>query len=157
MRISWGLVPVGVLASVFAVAMTAHAQGITDMKKGEGGSAIQGSAYISNYAASKAYNLILGEGLWEELRAQGVDVVVCAPGLVDSPEEQRKAMEEVGRTQVAATPPRQIVADTLRGLGKRPLVIPGWSYRLAAFAMGRLIPRAAAVRLMGRMMRNMQP
>jgi len=44
MRISWSLLPVGMLASVLAVAMTVHAQGITDMKKGEGGGAIHGSA-----------------------------------------------------------------------------------------------------------------
>jgi hypothetical protein len=37
-----GLV-VGVLLSVLSVAAVAHAQGITDMKKGEGGSAVQGS------------------------------------------------------------------------------------------------------------------
>ena len=44
MRISWSLLPVGVLASILAMALTAHSQGITDMKKGEGGSAVQGSA-----------------------------------------------------------------------------------------------------------------
>jgi curli biogenesis system outer membrane secretion channel CsgG len=33
-----------VLAGTVAVAVTAHAQGITDMKKGEGGSAVQGAA-----------------------------------------------------------------------------------------------------------------
>src|SRR5438046_2278286 len=32
------------LAGTLAMAVTAHAQGITDMKKGEGGSAVQGSA-----------------------------------------------------------------------------------------------------------------
>src|SRR5258705_12668576 len=31
------------LAGALAMAVTAHAQGITDMKKGEGGSAVQGS------------------------------------------------------------------------------------------------------------------
>lgn len=44
MNISWSLLPVCVLASTFAVAMTVQAQGITDMKKGEGGSVVQGSA-----------------------------------------------------------------------------------------------------------------
>ena len=44
MRISWSLFLVGVLASILAVAITAYAQGITDMKKGEGGGAIHGSA-----------------------------------------------------------------------------------------------------------------
>lgn len=44
MTIVWGLLPAGVLVSALAVAMTVFAQGITDMKKGEGGSAVQGSA-----------------------------------------------------------------------------------------------------------------
>lgn len=44
MKIVWGLLPAGVLVSTLAVAMTVFAQGITDMKKGEGGSAVQGSA-----------------------------------------------------------------------------------------------------------------
>ncbi len=33
-------------------------------------SAMLGSALIANYAASKAYIRVLGEGLWEELRSQ---------------------------------------------------------------------------------------
>ena len=32
------------LAGTFAMAVTAHAQGITDMKKGDGSNAVQGSA-----------------------------------------------------------------------------------------------------------------
>lgn len=43
MGISWSLLSAGVLASTLAVALTVHAQGITDMNKGEGGSAVQGS------------------------------------------------------------------------------------------------------------------
>ncbi len=35
---------VGVMAGVLAMVVTASAQGITDMKKGEGGSVVQGSA-----------------------------------------------------------------------------------------------------------------
>ena len=44
MKISRSLLPIGVLAGVLAVTHIALAQGITDMKKGEGGSAVQGSA-----------------------------------------------------------------------------------------------------------------
>ena len=44
MTISRSLLAVGVLPGVLAVAMTVYAQGITDMKKGEGGSVVQGSA-----------------------------------------------------------------------------------------------------------------
>jgi hypothetical protein len=44
MLIQRSLLAVGVLASTLAVVLSVHAQGITDMKKGEGGSAVQGSA-----------------------------------------------------------------------------------------------------------------
>ena len=48
-------------------------------------SAFQGSAYISTYAATKAFNIVLAEGLWEEWRARGVDVLVCVSGAVKTP------------------------------------------------------------------------
>jgi len=41
-------------------------------------SSSQGSALIANYSATKAYNRLLAEGLWEELRTQGVDVLACS-------------------------------------------------------------------------------
>ncbi len=40
----------------------------------------QGSALTANYAATKAYNRVLAEGLWEELRRQGVDVLAMPGG-----------------------------------------------------------------------------
>lgn len=44
MSISRSFLMAAVLPSILATAMTVYAQGITDMKKGEGGSAVQGSA-----------------------------------------------------------------------------------------------------------------
>jgi len=44
MRRSLHGVALFLVAGILAMAVTAHAQGITDMKKGEGGSAVQGSA-----------------------------------------------------------------------------------------------------------------
>ncbi len=44
MKIASGLLAVGVLAGILVTVVGVHAQGITDMKKGEGGSAVQGSA-----------------------------------------------------------------------------------------------------------------
>ena len=36
--------------------------------------ALQGMVRVANYSATKAYNLVLAEGLWAELRDDGVDV-----------------------------------------------------------------------------------
>ncbi len=122
--------------------------------------AAQGSAYISNYAATKAYNLILGEGLWEELRDQGIDVLASCPSAVSTPNYQRSlekdAAEEDGKkAPVSTMSPQAVVAETLAALGKRPSIIPGRSNRAAAFMMQRIIPRPVAIRLMGRVLRNM--
>jgi short-subunit dehydrogenase len=92
-------------------------------------SSSQGSPLIANYSATKAYNRLLAEGLWDELRAQGIDVLTCSASAV--------------------------VTETLAALGKQPVVIPGWTNRVANVIMQRLIPHKTAIILMGRVMRSM--
>lgn len=49
------------------------------------GTALQGSPRYVSYAATKAFNLVLGESLWYELRAHGVDVLAFVPGPTNTP------------------------------------------------------------------------
>ena len=53
-------------------------------ERGKGGiilmssmSGLQGTAMVANYAATKAYDTVLAEGLWYELGQRGVDVLGC--------------------------------------------------------------------------------
>jgi short-subunit dehydrogenase len=46
--------------------------------------ALQGARYLTIYAASKAYELILAEGLWEELGDHGVDALAYVVGATAS-------------------------------------------------------------------------
>ena len=46
---------------------------------------IQGSPKIATYAASKAFNSILAEGIWNELKKYGIDVLASSPGAVTTP------------------------------------------------------------------------
>ena len=48
-----------------------------------------------------------------------------------------------------------VASGTLKALGKQPLVVPDTKNRMASILLGKLIPRAAAIRLVGRNMRNM--
>lgn len=48
-------------------------------------SAMQGTPIVAHYAATKAYNLILAEALWDELRVYGVDVLALCPGATNTP------------------------------------------------------------------------
>ncbi len=115
-------------------------------------SASLGSPLIANYAATKAYNQILAESLWDEWREQGVDVLACCAASVDTPNYRASAP---ARSFAPALPPSQVVSETLNALGKRPSIIPGVGNRVAAFAMQRLLPRRLAITIMGRTLRAM--
>jgi short-subunit dehydrogenase len=132
------------------------------VKRGRGGiilmsslSSAQGSALVANYAATKAYNRILAEGLWEELRTQGVDVLACSAGPVSTPNYIASLPAASKRNARMALSTYTVVAETLTGLGRGPFVIPGRQYRLANFVMQRLLPTRFVIKLMGRVMRNM--
>lgn len=139
--------------------MLAYTLGREMAARGRGGivlmsslSATMGSALIANYAATKAYNLVLAEGLWEELRTRGVDVLACCAPAMTTPNYRASAARG---TAPGTMTPAAAVRETLAALGTTPSFIPGATNRLSAFALRRLVPRKAAIRLMGRVMRGM--
>jgi short-subunit dehydrogenase len=118
-------------------------------------SAFQGSAYISTYAATKAFNIVLAEGLWEEWRALGVDVLVCVSGTIKTPNYLASAPEQTSGLGNMTLSPDQVVHEALKALGKRPYVIPGRMNRVSSFIMRHFMSREAAVKFMGRILRKM--
>ncbi len=118
-------------------------------------SAAFGSALISNYAATKAYDLTLAEGLWEELRGRGVDVLAALPSAIATPNYLENQQRDGSRDVVAPMLPEDVARETLAALGRGPSVVPGRVNRLQAFFMRRVLPRTAAIRLMGSFMRRM--
>jgi short-subunit dehydrogenase len=53
------------------------------------GAAWVGSDYLAAYGASKAFDLVLGEALWAELRPLGIDVLSMILGPTDTPAFRR--------------------------------------------------------------------
>ena len=117
-------------------------------------SAFQGSAYISTYAATKAFNIVLAEGLWEEWRTRGVDVLVCVSGAVKTPNYIASEPGQTGGLGDMTMNPDKVVLEALHALGNQPYVIPGRLNRLASFVMRHLLPRQVAVQFMGRVLRG---
>jgi hypothetical protein len=118
-------------------------------------SAFQGSAFISTYSATKAFNVVLAEGLWEEWRPLGVDVLVCIAGAIRTPNYLASAPKQTGGFSDSTLEPEAVAAEALAALGRLPYVIPGRGNRLASFVMRHLMPRRTAIRLMGRVLRGM--
>ncbi len=81
----------------------------------------QGSPGISVYAATKAFGAVLAEGLWDEMRHHGVDVIAAVAGAVATPGLSRAATRRAPGT----LSPAEVAGATLRALGSRPRTVPG--------------------------------
>ena len=102
--------------------------------------------WSSAYAASKAYIHALGNGLHEEYRKQGIDVLVLAPGSTDTkaPVEQGISRDQL----VGIMSPDEVAKQALNALGKKAVLLPGW-YNRVFIALLRWLPRRWALRLSG--------
>jgi short-subunit dehydrogenase len=104
----------------------------------------QGSPRLASYAASKAFNAILAEGLWKELKTHGIDVIASCAGAVLTPGYQQAQHGRAPGTLRAA----EVAEKTLDMLGKGPVVVPGGINKVARFLLTRILPRKSAIAIM---------
>lgn len=104
----------------------------------------------SHYAASKAYDMLLAEGLAAELRGAGVDILALAPGTTKT-EFLDVAQLSSGRMAMEV---EDVVREGIAGLGRRDLVIPGFFNKAGIFAT-RFLPRSINRAVFGRFIATM--
>ena len=108
-----------VLAHHFAPRMVARGRGGILLVASETG--LHGSPGYASYAATKAFDLVLGESLWHEFRDRGVDVLAFLPGPTNTP-GLRSAVpglregEEVGPIRL----PEATAEAAIEALGRGP-------------------------------------
>ena len=120
----------------------AHHFGRLMQQRGRGGiifvSSIAAYAAIpsmSNYAASKAHDLVFAEGLARELRQDGISVLALCPG------PMRTNLWPAGSSLFFPMRPEIVAKIALKKLGRKTTVVAGWRNSISAFAT-RLLPRA---------------
>jgi short-subunit dehydrogenase len=115
--------------------------------------AFQGTPLVASYGATKAFDLVLAEGLWSELKERGVDVLACCAGATLTPGYRRAKLGGV-RSRFAPTPqdPAGVAREALAALGSRPLIVTGRGNRIVSFVMRRLFSRRLAVETIAREM-----
>ena len=106
-------------------------------------SGMQGSPRLATYAATKAFDLVLGESLWGELRGHGVDVLTCVAGATRTPGFEATASD----SRAPVMEPHQVAEEALTALGWQPSLVPGLPNKLASLILSRL-PRRRRVLIM---------
>jgi short-subunit dehydrogenase len=89
----------------------------------------------SNYAASKAHDLVFAEGLAKELCQDGISVLALCPGATQT------EFWPSGSKPLFPLKPNAVVDVALRKLGRKTTVVAGWLNSLTAFST-RLLPRS---------------
>src|SRR3954449_7220609 len=119
-----------------ATVVLAHEFGRAMAARGRGGIVIMsslaaeaGAAQVALYSATKAFNLVLAEGLWYELRDRGVDVIAIRPGSVRTPSWQ--STQPADGDVSDAMEPAEVVTDALSMLGTTPSTPSGDANRQA--------------------------
>jgi short-subunit dehydrogenase len=133
------------LSSAFGARFAARGRGGIILMASLAG--FHGSPGVAHYAATKAYNIVLAEGLWKELERNGVDVLACCAGATRTPGYETNPAPE----RLIAPPvmdPADVVEEALRALGTRPTRIAGRWNRIASFILRRCVSRRRAVLLM---------
>jgi hypothetical protein len=94
------------------------------------------------YAATKAFDQLLGEALYVEQRRFGIDVLVVEPGSTET--EFHGIANELPH---AGESPEAVVETALEALGRQPSVVSGWYSWLRASLSQRVAPRSLVVYL----------
>ncbi len=105
--------------------------------------------WFSVYAATKSFDLYLGEALHAECRGSGVDVVTVLPGLTKTEFHAGLGSRDYHSPYRSA---EQVVESALRALGRKSIVVDGALNKVVVHG-SRLFPRGLALWLSRLVMR----
>jgi len=108
-----------------------------------------GTQLLAPYGGCKAFNHILAESLYYELKEEGFDVLACISGAISTP-GYLASLPKGKVKNMSVMHPETVVETGLRSLGHRPFVIPGSKNKLIYFFLTRVLPRRTSLRIMNR-------
>ena len=125
------------------------------LRRGAGGviftssvAAFQPTPNYAVYGATKAFDLLVAEALWAELRGSGVEVLALAPGRTDTGFFEASGRAGAGRGSMS---PGRVAREALERLGRGPVHVPGWTNRLMTW-IPRVTSRALIARTLARVL-----
>jgi hypothetical protein len=117
--------------------------GVVLMSSGAG---LMGAPYYAHYGATKAYDIVLAEGLWHEFRPYDVDVIACIAGMTRSSSADAFLARGEG-TGLQFQSCEEVVDEAFGALGRLPSIVCGEHNRRNMAALLSL-PREQAIPLL---------
>jgi short-subunit dehydrogenase len=140
------------LTHVFGAAMAARGGGKILLVASIGG--YQATPTYAAYSASKAYVLLFGEALHEELKARNVGVTVLSPGITATRFLEVSGQRATLYQRLFMMQSRPVARIGLRALySGRASIVPGWMNAVMAWS-NRLMPRLVQRKVAGLLMQN---
>jgi len=110
-----------------------------------------GCPYSTAYAATKALLNSLGEGLWAELKSDGIDVLTLCPGATDTEAPRLQGIDPATLRNVMS--PEEVARLALENIDNGPTYIPSAHYR-ASFEHLLAMPRRDALLAMAQSLKK---
>jgi short-subunit dehydrogenase len=110
-----------------------------------------GVPFSAAYAATKAFLISLGEGLWGELTPEGIDVLTLCPGATDTEAPGLQGIDTKTLDHVMSA--HEVAIRTLDNLGNGPVYVASDHYK-ANFERLLAMPRREALSAIARSMRR---
>lgn len=127
------------------------------------GAGFQGIANLVAYSASKAFDMVMGEALWAEYRASGVDVLSLVLTTTDTPAFRRTLVDQGVIADIGEKPPfptlvepQLVVDEALANLGNGPTWFVSEAFRAQEKQL-RSLSRNDAVKAVAESAKNVDP
>jgi short-subunit dehydrogenase len=111
---------------------------------------------LAPYAATKAFNVKLAESLFHELKPKGILISACISGVITTPRfwESKPVFGTFKPLMMSA---RFVAEFSLRNLGRKPGIMPGWQNRFSYFVLTRILPYQWALKIVAGTIKRMYP
>jgi uncharacterized protein len=110
-----------------------------------------GTRFVASYSGTKGFNLNLAEALSFELKPYGISVSACCAGATATP-GYLGSNPEYGFIRPSVMKPERVAEIALKNLGRKTVIIPGFSNRMTYFFLTRILPRKISAALVNRTM-----
>jgi uncharacterized protein len=114
-----------------------------------------GPQFSAPYAATKAFNIVLAESLFHELKRDGISIMACCAGTTSTPTFW--SSNPTLNRWVRLMKPETLAVNAIKKMGMKSIYIPGWQNRLSYFLLTRILPRRMAALIVSKEMERIFP